>query len=78
MDFEELEKRIDENANKIQDNLNKIEQNLSKINNNERNIQKNSMAFEILRDYKKSNNRLYFVLVCMLILWIATLMLFYR
>lgn len=70
MDIEELEKRLEKNTEMIMDNLHKIE-------NNSKNIQKNSIAFEILKDYKKSNKRLYFVLILMLVLWIITLVLFH-
>lgn len=77
MNIEELEKRINDNAEKIKINLDKIEDNLEKINTNSKNIQKNSIAFEILKDYKKSNKRLYCVLIAMLILWLVTLILFH-
>ena len=70
MSIEELEKRLEKNTEMIMDNLHKIE-------NNSKNIQKNSIAFEILKDYKKSNKRLYFVLILMLVLWIITLILFH-
>ena len=70
MEIEELKKQLDENSKKILANIEKIE-------NNSKNIQKNSLAFDILKDYKKSNNRLYIVLILMIILWVATLLLFH-
>ena len=70
MNIEELEKRLEKNTEMIMNNISRIE-------NNSKNIQKNSIAFEILKDYKKSNKRLYFVLILMLVLWIITLVLFH-
>lgn len=70
MELEDLKKQLDENSKRILANIEKIE-------NNSKNIQKNSLAFDILKDYKKSNNRLYFILILMLILWVATLLLFH-
>ena len=70
MNIEELEKRLEKNTELIMNNISRIE-------NNSKNIQKNSIAFEILKDYKKSNKRLYFVLILMLVLWIITLVMFH-
>lgn len=70
MDLEELEKRIDENAEKIIKNVERIE-------NNSKNIQKNSIAFEILKDYKKATHRLYFALILIIVLWAITLFIFH-
>lgn len=70
MNIEELEKRLEKNTEMIMNNISKIEK-------NSKNIQKNSIAFEILKDYKKSNKRLYFVLILMLVLWIITLISFH-
>ena len=70
MELDDLKKQLDENSKRILANIEKIE-------NNSKNIQKNSLAFDILKDYKKSNNRLYFILILMLILWVATLLLFH-
>lgn len=77
MSVEELEKKIGENTEKIEKNLSKIEENLSKINANEKNIQKNSIAFEILKDYKRENKRLFFIIISMLVLWVITLFIFH-
>ena len=77
MNLEDLEKKVDENANKIMNNLEKIANNEQKILTNESKIQKNSMALEILKDYKKQNKRLFIILFVELIVWIATLIIFH-
>lgn len=77
MNIEELQKRIDENANNIQNNLEKIESNLDKINENTEQIQKNTLALEILSDYKKDKKVLIGILVAMLVLWSITLIIFH-
>lgn len=65
MNLEDLENKIEELENNIISNSNRIENNLSKI-------QENSYALEIVKDYKKSNQRLYIVII-LLILAIITL-----
>ncbi len=65
MNYEELEKKMEVLEDNIINNSNRIESNLSKI-------QENSYALEIVKDYKKSNQRLYFVII-LLILAIITL-----
>ena len=77
MDIEDLQRKVDANAEKILNNLEKITTNEQKILNNETKIQKNSMALEILKDYKKQNKRLFVILVIELIVWIATLIIFH-
>lgn len=77
MDIEELQKKVDTNANRILNNLEKIATNEQKILDNESKIQKNSMALEILKDYKKQNKRLFVILIIELVIWIATLILFH-
>lgn len=77
MDIEELQKKVDANADRILNNLEKIATNEQKILNNESKIQKNSMALEILKDYKKQNKRLFVILIIELVIWIATLILFH-
>ena len=69
MGLEELEKRLDENTQKIMLNLEKIEHNSNKIGINEQNIHKNSLALDILKDYKKQNKRL-------VIIWLITFIAF--
>ena len=59
MELEDLAKRIDNNANKIENNLEKI--------------QKNSYAIEILGDYKKSNQRLFTIILVILTMWFLTI-----
>ena len=77
MDIEELQKKVDENADRILNNLEKIATNEKKILDNETKIQKNSMALEILKDYKKQNKRLFVLLIIELVIWIVTLILFH-
>lgn len=77
MDIEELQKKVDANADRILNNLEKIATNEQKILDNESKIQKNSMALEILKDYKKQNKRLFVILIIELVIWIATLILFH-
>ena len=77
MNIEELQKRVDDNAERILNNLEKINTNEQKILNNETKIQKNSMALEILKDFKKQNQRLFVILIIELVVWIATLILFH-
>lgn len=77
MNIEELQKRVDTNAERILNNLEKITTNEQKILNNETKIQKNSMALEILKDYKRQNKRLFVVLVIELIIWVITLIIFH-
>lgn len=60
MDIKELEKKIEENKQDIISNANRIESNLSKI-------QENSYALEIVKDYKKSNQRLFAVIILLII-----------
>lgn len=77
MDYEELSKRIDENAEKIISNIEKIEHNKTKINNNTEKIQQNSYALEILKDYKRQNKRLFIILILELVIWVGTLIAFH-
>ena len=69
MNIEQLQKRVDENADRIIKNLEKINDNEQKIINNEAKIHKNSIALDILKDYKKQNKRL-------LIIWLITFIAF--
>lgn len=77
MNLEDLQKRVDENADRILNNLEKITTNEQKILNNETKIQKNSMALEILKDYKRQNKRLFAILIFELIIWVITLIIFH-
>ena len=60
MNYEELEKKMEVLEDNIINNSNRIESNLSKI-------QENSYALEIVKDYKKSNQRLYFVIILLIL-----------
>lgn len=77
MNYEELNKRIDENTEKIISNIEKIEHNSTKIDNNTEKIQQNSYALEILKDYKRQNKRLFVILILELIIWVGTLIAFH-
>lgn len=65
MNYEDLEKKMEILEENIINNSNRIESNLSKI-------QENSYALEIIKDYKKNSQRL-FVVVILLVLAIITL-----
>lgn len=66
MNLEELEKKIEKNANKINTNADKIYTNLQKI-------EKNSYALEILSDYKKESKRFFIALIIVLVFWFVTI-----
>ena len=83
-ELEKLEKKINANAEQIQSNLHHIEENLNKINDNADKIQKNTLALEILRDYKQAfitlqrdKKILIALLVIMIVIWIGTMLLFH-
>ena len=59
MNLEDLEKKIEKNANKINSNADKINNNLEKI-------EKNSYALDILKDYKEDSKRLFIILLIVL------------
>lgn len=77
MNLEELQKKVDANAEMITYNLKKIIKNSEKIIDNEQKIQKNSLALDILKDYKKQNKRLFVILIIELIIWMITLLIFH-
>ena len=64
--LEDLEKKIEKNANKINSNADRINSNLEKI-------EKNSYALDILKDYKEDSKRLFYILLVVLGAWFATL-----
>lgn len=72
MDYEELSKRIDENADKIISNFRKIQKNSTKIDGNAEKIEKNSYALDILKDYKRESRRLYSIIIIVLAMWVIT------
>lgn len=59
MNLEDLDKKIEKNANKINCNLKKIE--------------KNSYALEIMSDYKNESKRLFIILIIVLVFWFLTI-----
>lgn len=66
MNIEDLERKIEKNANKINSNA-------DRINNNLERIEKNSYALDILKDYKEDSKRLFVILIIILCMWFATL-----
>lgn len=73
MDLEELNKKIEDNANKILTNSERIESNSSKIDGNSEKIQENSCALDILKDYKNDSKRLFIIIIVILIMWFLTI-----
>ena len=67
MELEELEKKIDDNAEKIIANMNKLHSHEEKIEDNSKRIKENSYALEILRDYKKTNKRQFIIIFVILV-----------
>lgn len=65
MNYDDIEKKMEILEQNIINNSNRIENNLSKI-------QENSYALEIIKDYKRNSQRL-FMVVILLILAIITL-----
>lgn len=61
---------LDENIEKLQK---KVEKNADKINDNAERIRQNSIALEILRDYKNDKTRLYKLLLISISVWLITL-----
>lgn len=66
MNIEDLEKKIEKNANKINNNADRINSNLEKI-------EKNSYALDILKDYKEDSKRLFIILIIVICAWIGTI-----
>ena len=69
MDLEDLERRINHNADKLNKLINDVEENLGKINENKEQIERNSGALAILHTIK-SNGDKYFII------WIITFIAF--
>lgn len=73
MELEELEKRINDNADKLEKITKDIEDNLDKINENKRKIEHNSGALALLHTINSNSNK-YFTI--WLITFIALLLSF--
>lgn len=73
MELEELEKKIDDNAEKIIANMNKLHSHEEKIEVNYKKIKENSYALEILRDYKEANKRQFIIIISILVMWALTI-----
>lgn len=73
MELEELEKKIDDNAEKIIANMNKLHSHEEQIEVNSKKIKENSYALEILRDYKEANKRQFIIIISILVMWVLTI-----
>ena len=65
MDFEELEKRINENTIKLDKLTNEIEANFKRINTNTEKIHHNTGALDILKGFKA-------VSITIFVMWLVT------
>ena len=68
-----LEKKLDNNVELILNNMNKLHAHEEKINKNATQIKENSYVLNILKDYKQDSKRLFYILLVVLALWVATL-----
>ena len=68
-----LEKKLDNNVELILNNMNKLHAHEEKINKNATQIKENSYVLNILKDYKQDSKRLFYILLVVLVLWVATL-----
>lgn len=66
MELEDIKKQLDENTTRIVNNI-------EKISNNAQKIEQNSYALEILRLQKKENQRLFWLLIIVLVMWLLTI-----
>ena len=62
-DIKKLEKEVEKNAKRIDRNYQMVLENTNKINENLEKITRNSVALDILRDYKKQTIRAYIVIL---------------
>lgn len=69
----ELEKKLDSNVELILKNMNRLHEHEELINKHSSKIKQNSMALEILKDYKNDKNRLYKLLTITTLVWLITL-----
>lgn len=76
MELEELEKKIDDNAEKIIANMNKLHSHEEKIEDNSKRIKENSLAMELLQDARRTNKRMFIIIITILTLWFASICLF--
>lgn len=65
-EFIELEKKITHNEKIIEKNATKIDKIFEKLETNTSRIQANSIALDILKDYKKERDRAYIVIFILL------------
>lgn len=69
----QLEKKLDDNVELIIKNMNRLHEHEELINKNSSKIKQNSMALDILRDYKNDKSRLYKLLTITTLVWLITL-----
>ena len=67
-----LEKKLDTNVELILNNMNKLHNHEEMIYKNATKIKENSYALDILRDYKRENKRLFYIILILLILLVCT------
>ena len=75
-DVKRLEEKLDDNVEMIIKNMNKLHSHEEKINKNALKIKENSMALDILKDYKKDKkilSKICLTLVCALCITVITL-----
>ena len=67
-----LEKKLDDNVELIINNMNRLHNHEEMIYKNATKIKENSYALDILRDYKRENKRLFYIILILLILLVCT------
>ena len=72
-DVKRIEAKLDENVQMILSNMNKLHSHEELINKNTSKIKQNSMALDILTDYKNDKVRLYKQLTIITLAWLVTL-----
>ena len=72
-ELKEIKEIALKNEKALEEHNCKIEANNKKIMENFANIQNNSIALEILKDYKSENKRLFILLIIILFMWFATI-----
>lgn len=72
MNFDELDKKINENSIKLDDLTKKIEENLSKINKNKEKIEKNTGALDLLHTINSNSNKYFIIWMITFIVFLIT------
>lgn len=76
----ELEKKITHNEKIIEKNAVKIDNIMNKLETNTSRIQANSIALDILKDYKKERDRAYIVILILLaiVIMLASIVIYHH